>query len=179
MDITQNDNGHPSIRTLDRPAFLGILDRLADFMKETKEGPKPDRPPKDVVADMMAAKELPLPILLGIVEAPVFDSSGRLTTRSGYQPETRYYLELPKAQSLRPIPEIPTQYDIDNARAIILEDHLVDFCFVGDSDRAHAVAVMLLPFVRALIDGYTPLHLVESPTPGSAKGLLVHRRRLA
>ena len=172
-DMAQDDKGQPTIRTLDKAAFLGILDRLADFMAETRDGPKPARPPKDVVADMMSSKNIPLPILLGIIEAPVFDSSGHLATSLGYQPETRYYLELPKGQSLCAISGNPTQAEIDKARGIILDELLVDFCFVGDPDRAHAVAALLLPFVRALINGYTPLHLVESPTPGSAKGLLV------
>jgi putative DNA primase/helicase len=49
---------------------------------------------------------------------------------------------------------------------------LHDFPFVSQSDRAHAVALMLLPFVRDLIDGPTPLHDIEAPTPGSGKGLL-------
>ena len=172
VDLTQDDNGQPTIRTLDKAAFLGILDRIADFMKETKEGPRPTRPPSHVVADMMATKNIPLPILLGIVEAPVFDASGRLATDTGYQPETRYYLELPEGQPLCAIPIHPSPADIEKARSTILGELLGDFCFVDDADRAHAVAVLLLPFVRALINGYTPLHLLESPTPGSAKGLL-------
>ena len=32
---------------------------------------------------------------------------------------------------------------------------------------------MLLPFVRSMIDGPTPLHNIEAPTPGSGKGLLM------
>ena len=31
---------------------------------------------------------------------------------------------------------------------------------------------MLLPFVRELIDGPTPLHLIEKPTPGTGGTLL-------
>jgi hypothetical protein len=54
---------------------------------------------------------------------------------------------------------------------LILDDLLSDFPFVSDSDRAHLLALLLLPFVRNLIDGPTPLHLIESPVPGSGKGL--------
>ncbi|MDA1129149.1 MAG: hypothetical protein O2913_10685 [Chloroflexi bacterium] len=173
VDMSRDDKGQPEIRTLDRAAFLGILDRRADFMSETKDGPKPARPPKDVVADMMSAKDIPLPILSGIVEAPVFDASGRLSTDTGYQPETHLFLDLPEGQTLPAISEIPTLAEIDKARTIILCDLLGDFSFVGDADRAHAVGALLLPFVRPMINGFTPMHLVESPTPGSAKGLLV------
>jgi hypothetical protein len=36
------------------------------------------------------------------------------------------------------------------------------------------VAAMLLPFVRRMIHGPTPIHLFEAPTEGSGKGLLVN-----
>ena len=34
------------------------------------------------------------------------------------------------------------------------------------------MALLLLPFVRELIEGPTPLHLIEKPTPGTGAGLL-------
>jgi hypothetical protein len=49
---------------------------------------------------------------------------------------------------------------------------LVDFPFVDTSDRAHLVAALVLPFVRRLVDGVTPIHLLEAPSAGSGKGLL-------
>jgi hypothetical protein len=66
----------------------------------------------------------------------------------------------------------PTAADLDRARALIVDDLLIDFPFVSDPDRAHAVALFLLPFVRELIAGPTLLHLIEAPTMGSGKGLL-------
>jgi putative DNA primase/helicase len=53
-----------------------------------------------------------------------------------------------------------------------LDDLLGDFPFRSDADRAHAVALFLLPFVRDLIDGPTPLHIIEASTPGTGKSLL-------
>jgi len=35
------------------------------------------------------------------------------------------------------------------------------------------MAALLLAFARQLIDGSTPLHFIESSTPGTGKGLLV------
>lgn len=49
---------------------------------------------------------------------------------------------------------------------------LRDFPFVGAGSRAHALSLLLLPFVRELIDGDTPLYLITAPTPGTGKGLL-------
>jgi len=43
---------------------------------------------------------------------------------------------------------------------------------VRDSDRAHAMAAILLPFMERMIEGLSPIHLIEAPTQGSGKGLL-------
>jgi hypothetical protein len=173
VDIVKDDKGLPVLRTLDRTAFKGILDRVADFVTVDEEAVKPARPPADVVGDMMAAKELPLPVLQGVIRALIFVPSGLLATNPGYQPETESYLYLAKGLMIPEVASYPGNADVARARSLLLDEVLVDFCFVSDADLAHAIAVLLLPFVRLLIDGATPLHLVESPTPGSGKGLLV------
>src|SRR5207248_549540 len=65
-----------------------------------------------------------------------------------------------------------TEQAIARARSFIVEDLLGDFPFTEQADRAAAVALFLLPSVRAMIPGLTPMHGVESPTVGSGKGLL-------
>jgi hypothetical protein len=52
-------------------------------------------------------------------------------------------------------------------------DLLVNFPFVEEADRTHAVAMMLLPYVRELIEGPTPIHLFEAPVAGTGKGRLI------
>jgi hypothetical protein len=173
VDIIRDDHRNPVLRTMDKVALKGVLDRIADFVRETKEGILPARPPSDVVADMMAAKDLPLPLLLGLVQAPIFTSHGVLDMTPGYQPETCCYLHLKDGSSIPPVPVMPDSTTISRARTILLDELLGDFPFVSDADRAHAVSALVLPFVRLMIDGPTPLHLFESPTPGSGKGLLV------
>ena len=54
------------------------------------------------------------------------------------------------------------------------DELLVDFPFVSDADRAHAIALSLLFYVRNMIQGPTPLHLIEKPTPGTGATLLVN-----
>jgi hypothetical protein len=173
VDVILDDKGQPAIRTLDKAAFKGYLDRLTDFVSISDDGEKPARPPADVVADMMAARELPLPALQGIVQSPVLAPPGILATESGYQPETRFYLNLEKGLVIPLVPESPDRLMVGQAVSLLLDDLLLDFPLLAQADWAHAVAALLLPFVRLLIDGATPLHLVEAPTPGSGKGLLV------
>jgi putative DNA primase/helicase len=71
-----------------------------------------------------------------------------------------------------PVPERPTADDVAAARGWILDDLFVDFCFVTEGDRAHAVCGLLTPFVRRMIEGCAPLHVVEAPEKGTGKSLL-------
>jgi len=112
-----------------------------------------------------------LPGLDGVVETPVFSCSGKLLVQSGYYPEERLFVDLHRLGNVA-VPERPSTSDVEAARALILEDLLGDFPFLDESDRAHAVAGFLHTFVRALVSGCTPLHVVEAPLPGSGKGLL-------
>ena len=62
---------------------------------------------------------------------------------------------------------------IAEARSLLLDDLLRDFPFTSVAERAHAVALLRLSFVRAMVDGPTPLHLTEKPTPGTGATLMV------
>ena len=173
VDVVLDDEGQPILRTVDRPAFKNILDRLADWVKLNDKGVMPGRPPADVLADMMASKELPLPFMFGITTAPILSGEGQVETGAGYQAQTRHYLHLPPGLNISDVADNPGPTALKKARALLLDELLCDFPFAGDADLANAIAVLLLPFVRLLIDGPTPLHLIESPTPGTGKGLLV------
>jgi len=134
-------------------------------------------PPPHVLWDMLAHPDPPLPSLDRIVGCPVFTTDGRLLLNPGYHAEARIYYAPPPGLVIPPVAEAPTVAEIARARGLFLDDLLVDFPFVGDRkqspERAHAVALGLLPFARELIPGPTPLHLVEKPRPGTGAGLLV------
>ncbi|MGE0580495.1 hypothetical protein, partial [Reyranella sp.] len=67
----------------------------------------------------------------------------------------------------------PSPAEITSARGLIVDDMLGEFPFTGSAERAHAVALLLLGFLRAMIDAPTPLHLIEKPTPGTGATLMV------
>ena len=129
----------------------------------------------DVVRDITSLPSLEgIPPITRVIEAPVFSPDGSLLTRPGYNAAGRvFYVPAPGIQ----IPEVmehPSRDEVDRARRLIVDDLLGDFPFVGDAERAHAVALLLLPFCRDLIAGHTPLHLFEAPSPGTGKTLLLH-----
>jgi len=172
-DIVLDHNRHPAIRILEKPAIKGMIDRLADFVTETGKGEmSPARPPGDVIDDMIATKEIPLPNLVGIIDVPIFDAGGNLCASTGYQTGTECFLQAAKALTIADVSAKPSEADISKAKGLLLDELLGEFPFVDDADKCHALAVLLLPFVRSMIDGPTPLHMIESPTPGSGKGLL-------
>ncbi|MBU1752933.1 hypothetical protein KKG56_03615, partial [bacterium] len=55
---------------------------------------------------------------------------------------------------------------------LICDNLFGDFPFDDEADLAHAVAALVLVFTRRMIDGPTPLHLIEAPAPGTGKTLL-------
>ena len=75
--------------------------------------------------------------------------------------------------ALPPISAKPSAAEVAAARGLLCDELFGDFPFVGPAESAHAVALLLLHFVRDLIDGSTPLHLIEKPTPGTGATLMV------
>src|SRR5690606_19673737 len=49
---------------------------------------------------------------------------------------------------------------------------LLDFPFADQASKPNAVGALLTPIVREMVDGPTPMHAIDAPTPGSGKGLL-------
>jgi hypothetical protein len=130
------------------------------------------KPPLDVIKDVLATLELPLPPLRRVVTVPVFAADGSLRTEPGYNEASGVlYAPSPGFVAL-PVPETVTVEDVEAANKLLCEEVLCDFPFASVSDRDNAVALFLLPFARDLIDGPTPNHLIEASMPGSGKGKL-------
>jgi len=162
----------PSIRTMNFVAAYGHLWRVAIWVSESNDMQKATDPPEKIASDMLEYIDESLPQLESIVTTPVFDAAGNLVQSPGYHREARLWLHRPLGFDPPNVPDRPSKSQIAKARSLLLDDLLTDFPFTAESDRAHAVAALLLPFVRRLIQGPTPLHLVEAPTPGTGKTLL-------
>ena len=172
--VVPDDAGQPVAASLTEDRLRYILARLASWMRENAKGELiPSPPPVAVVKSVLATPDPALPILSGIVNTPVFGRTGALLTSPGYHPDARL-LYVPAPGFVVPeIPQQPTDADIAAARALIVDDLLGDFPFTGPPERAHVVSLLLLGFLRGMIDGPTPLHLIEKPAPGTGATLLV------
>ncbi len=162
----------PRIESMDEAAVYGYLARIANWMRITEDAVFDVSPSKDVARDMMVYPHPELPALEAVVSTPVFDRDGALVSTPGYHAGARLWYHRQEGFEVPPVPERPSDEDVAAARALLLDDLVVDFPFAAASDRAHALGALVLPFVRRMVAGCTPIHLVEAPTPGSGKGLL-------
>ena len=170
--VEHDETDLPELQRLSDDRLRHELARAAYWFKQTEEGDRPALPPKHVVADLLASPSLDLPRLTAIIRAPAFTADGELHEQPGYHLNGRIYYAPPSGLSIPDVARHPSQDDIDRARALLLDDLLGDFPFVDEAERAHAGVLLLLPFVRNLIAGPTPLHLIEKPTPGTGGSLL-------
>jgi len=110
--------------------------------------------------------------------APVFAPDGSLCSEPGYHRKIGIYYHTAKPLDL---PDTtPTLANLATAKGL-LDELLCDFPFAQDgpetkavsASRAHAIALIILPFVRHLIGANpTPMHLIDAPVPGAGKGKL-------
>ena len=161
-----------------RPRLLGVthlkghLERLADYVSYDSKGQeRRRRVPKDVVEDMLAFVDERVPKLTTVVRSPVCAPDGSILTEEGYHGQSGLYLAL-GGMRVPPVSASPSESEIRRACHLLLEEYLGDFPFVSPADRAHALSPGLTTLARHMIDGPTPLHLNESPLPGTGKGLL-------
>ena len=148
------------------------LTLVADWIRETEDFIQATSPPFRVAQTMTEVVDPSLPPLQSMVEGPVFDRQGNLICTPGYHREEALWMHLQQDFSLDPIPTDPSPDDLAWAHDQIFNELLVDFPFVDQADRAHTAAALVLPFIRRMIPGRTPIHLVEAPEAGSGKGYI-------
>jgi hypothetical protein len=174
--IVTDESDRPAAGQVDADSLKYILDRAASFYSLSYNRRDESYSQTDgtvqigVVKDILSYPAWPdLPPLVGIVTAPTFAPDGTLVTEAGYNPATRLYYH---KNGLKIGDVTPTADNVTAAKNLILHNLLIDFPFADQASAAHAVALLLLPFVRSIIDGPTPLHLTDAPTIGTGKGLL-------
>jgi hypothetical protein len=110
-----------------------------------------------------------LPILRGMITAPVLTPTGRLIDKPGFDTETGLFLHLESSQ-WEPIPPRSTGQDVQEAVTSLWKP-FVDFPFVGAADKGGFLAALLTAVVRSTLPT-APGFILSSPTAGSGKSLL-------
>ena len=160
------------IEALGDTAMYGILARSANWLRVTEEAVLAAPPSRDTARDMMVNPDPALPPLESVVRTPTFGKDAALIIAAGYHRADALWMFSDESLDIPEVPIIPSREQIAHARGLLVDELLGDFPFVCDSDRAHAVAAILLPFLQRIIGDLAPIHLIEAPTQGSGKGLL-------
>jgi putative DNA primase/helicase len=156
------------LESMNKDRMKHHLNRSADW-RDSEDNIK--SAPHPVASDMLANPDPPLPRLRRIVNHPIYTGNKALCLTPGYSREEEIYLHNDGDLAVPPVPDTPSTGELKMAIEIV-EEIFVDFPFAGGSDQAHSIAILLLPFVMDLIDGPTPLHFIEAPSPGTGKTLL-------
>jgi hypothetical protein len=155
------------VEVLNEIGWRHIVSRCVKLVEQTKrEGVRERYPDRTLLADTLYAIPPEVREVVRIANIPVLTPDGRLVDAPGYDTESKILY--------RPSVSVPEQMTLDEALSLICDDLLVDFPFDSGASRANAIALLLLPFVREMIAGPTPLHLVEAARPGTGKGKLLN-----
>ena len=170
VEIGHDATGAPRLKASTKASVQGLAADVARWIRTgEREGTVKVSPPRELCEVYMAREEHWRGVhpIEGTVTAPFFAPDGTLCASAGYHRAARLWLGLPSGFDVGDT--TPTPENREAARRLILETILGEVSFGDDASRAHAVAQMILPFVRRLIDGPTPLHLWNAPLRGSGK----------
>lgn len=158
-----------SLRGHHRTSMQRALSDVANWVAERggDDGHRVVTPPLDVCDSILALDSAPtgIPALKGIAYAPIVTDDG-VVCEFGYHEESKWFM----GSRMAPI---PFEGDAAAAAKWILDEVLCDFPFQDSASRTNSLAMFLLPYFRASIDGPTPLHFIDAPGPGNGKSKLV------
>ncbi len=148
--------------------FKWLICQVADYYTMNEDGEtKHEKPPERMSGELKGTMGGYLPHLRAITSVPYFSIKGKLITNPGYDYETQIYYHPEKNFEL---PDKP--FDVEEAKKFIFDTVWKEFPFANKAERANLLAAYLLPFVRHLFDGPSPMHYIEASSPGSGKTIL-------
>jgi hypothetical protein len=188
--IRENSEGHARMRFVDRMGFAHHLNTVARYAKTSGEEKSMIgvAAPREVVDHLYASDYGNYPDLRGLVTTPTFTRDGGLLTKPGYDWNSKLYYKPDAALSVPEVSAKPTKEQVYEAKRMLIEEILADFPLgaltrpeiveqalngVGVPAVTNMMAMMLLPFMREMVSGPTPGHLVVKPAPGTGASLMV------
>lgn len=166
-------NGAQTINLHDVDLLRGFLIRTANFIVQLKDRIENTDPSEKILRDMLRRPDhQALHELHRLSSIPVLGTQGILS-KSGYYEDEKIFLSMEAASLLKsPVSEKPTKEEIEEAKNYI-KGIFSDFP-LDTTDFAHLLATILTQFIREIINGPTPLFVVEATSGGSGKTLLVN-----
>jgi hypothetical protein len=194
-----HDEEHVKLASFNRPSLTELLSEGVIFIKrkESTDGTASWMrvAPPAYIADALLSRtpdRLPGAIRINrVVEVPVFgamppdDKPIEILGIPGYDEQSRTFYQPPPnfempaldvsdfGTGIKGGEEFWIQVELMREARDRIYDLLADFPFADEASRAHAICMLLEPFVREVIGGEpTPMYGVMAHTPGTGKGLL-------
>ncbi len=168
--LRANTPTQTTIEVVRQDMILGMMERSALYINAQDD---PVFPPTKVARDILAMPDWPFPSLSVVVSTPVLRPDGTILIQPGYDEASGLFYTPAGSLVVSEIPENPSKKDAIQGAAFLLTEVLGDFPYVDQASRANALAALITPIVRPVIDGPTPLFLFDKPTPGTGATLLV------
>lgn len=165
-----SETSGPRIEVVSDAIMLNRLTAVADFFSLTRYGPVGAMPPVGLAKNIIADGGWPFPTLEYIVQVPVLRTDGSILDNPGYDEASKLYYSPGPGLVVSAVPGNPTPEDVKAALELVMEA-VGDFPYDNVSSRANALALLLTPLVRPVIDGAVPLALLDAPQQGTGKSL--------
>jgi len=162
--------GSVLLEPLSSTALTDVVNRIAKWKQTKSEGHirAVDCPPKIAAIYLSRTGSWHVPVLAGIISAPILREDGTILAQPGYDEESG--LLLVSGEDWPAIPERPTRADAETALKI-LRAPFEEFPFVAEEDFAVHVACTLTAIVRRVL-GACPIFGYSAPAQRSGKSLL-------
>ncbi|ARB13672.1 hypothetical protein Ccr2_gp142 [Caulobacter phage Ccr2] len=152
------------------------LNELVTFVRKNEQGQGArGRVPDDVARHVFEKAYTRLPRTPEIMYTPIYTAEGDLIRKPGWYQN----LDILMADIGFDVPKVfsdPTPEEVEDAVKLLTDEVLIDFPFLdydtaGNERRepsmANALAMLITPFMRRMIDSCTPVFFVSKPTPGT------------
>lgn len=176
-----SDNPTVEIEPMDAKGLRNHLMQRIEFFKwttrtnqatgETFQVQSVTDVPLSVCDNILAYSHHIFPQLEEVIRNPVIDANGDVIEQDGYRSRLKAWVSLGGIEVK--VPDNPTRKEMEAAKELILDDLFGDFPFADPASRVNALGMCLLPYVRHLIRGCTPLHMISAPIRGTGKSKLV------
>jgi hypothetical protein len=162
--------GSVLLEPLSSTALTDVFNRIAKWKQIKSEGHigTVDCPPKIAAIYLSRTGSWQVPVLAGIISAPVLRKDGTILAQPGYDEKSG--LLLVSDEGWPAIPERPTREDAETALKI-LRAPFQEFPFVAKADFAVHVACILTAIERRVL-GACPIFGYSAPAQRSGKSLL-------
>jgi len=177
------------IKWLNEGSFANFLNTVAVFQKAVGDGgARQGVPaPRELISHLYHDDYDSYPALRGLVTSPMYTAKGKLVASNGYHKESQLYMKLHDQLAVKTVSDAPTEDEVLRAKTMLVEEVFADFplggltrselveqALYGDGVAAmtNLIGLTLLPFMREMVDGPTPGHLLTKPAPGTGASLL-------